>query len=146
MGRPPAPCGTFTAYKRHKRNGEEPCEKCRAAAKVQSRMQTDRKNLRPPSSEILAQMPVESLPADRVSVLKQALVKVSKAIDVVLETDPAKLAPLLREQREISREIDELAGAESKEASLADQLAEARANRAARASAAVSPGAGGLTG
>ena len=31
-GRPvTAPCGTQAAYKRHQRNGEEPCDPCRAA-------------------------------------------------------------------------------------------------------------------
>ena len=31
-GRPPtAPCGTVAAYKRHRRNGEEPCQPCKDA-------------------------------------------------------------------------------------------------------------------
>lgn len=32
VGRPPVqPCGTVAAYKRHLRNGEQPCADCRAA-------------------------------------------------------------------------------------------------------------------
>lgn len=31
MARPLAPCGTRSAYTRHLRNGEAPCEACKAA-------------------------------------------------------------------------------------------------------------------
>ena len=31
MPKPPAACGTYTGYQRHKRAGEEACEPCRAA-------------------------------------------------------------------------------------------------------------------
>lgn len=27
----PQPCGTYAAYQRHRKNGETPCAKCRAA-------------------------------------------------------------------------------------------------------------------
>lgn len=29
--RDPAPCGTYAAYRRHKRRGEQPCDACREA-------------------------------------------------------------------------------------------------------------------
>ncbi|GAA3089598.1 hypothetical protein GCM10010530_14160 [Kribbella aluminosa] len=35
--RPLQPCGTFAAYKRHRKAGETPCEACRAASAERSR-------------------------------------------------------------------------------------------------------------
>lgn len=35
MARPLKPCGTWAAYMRHKRRGEDPCSKCREAARDQ---------------------------------------------------------------------------------------------------------------
>jgi hypothetical protein len=32
-----SPCGTYSAYQRHVRTGETPCEPCRAAAAVKQR-------------------------------------------------------------------------------------------------------------
>ena len=150
MGRPPAKCGTFSAYKRHLRNGEAIDEACQEAARVQSQAQTEKKRQqrppRPPAKkpeekpprrrtlieEILVSLPDVEPPCGREDVLRRGLAKVSKAIDVVFEIDPTKLAPLLREQREMARELESLSEG-PREVSLADELERARAKRSARA-------------
>lgn len=37
MASPEAPCGTWTAYKRHRRRGEDACDSCMAAQRARSR-------------------------------------------------------------------------------------------------------------
>ncbi|WP_198674414.1 hypothetical protein [Microcella alkaliphila] len=73
----------------------------------------------------------------RLDVLKELLEQQRLLLPTLRQEEPARAYLLMREQRETLREIDEIqnAGA-SKGATLADQLAEARAARAARAAGA----------
>ena len=41
-GRPVSPCGTYGAYLRHHRYGEEPCPECQAAAQQRRQKRRDR--------------------------------------------------------------------------------------------------------
>ena len=42
---PPKPCGTVAAYSRHKRRGEQPCDKCSAAKRLYERRRVAAKRL-----------------------------------------------------------------------------------------------------
>jgi hypothetical protein len=131
MPRSLAPHGTVAAYKRHLRHHEEPCVPCRDAKRDARRAEylasrgrkgesADAETTSPPVSpddlgdlELIAQT------------LRASMLKVAKE-------SPEKVAPIARELRATLVALG--AGSEKpKEASLADQLAEARAARAARA-------------
>jgi hypothetical protein len=45
------PCGTPAAYKRHQRNGEEPCESCRDAENLRRRKKSRKPMLKPCGTE-----------------------------------------------------------------------------------------------
>lgn len=70
----------------------------------------------------------------RLEVLKELLDEQRKLLPTLRQTDPARAYLLMREQRETVREIAEIQGnGQAKGVTLADQLADARAARAARA-------------
>lgn len=125
MGRPVSPCGTEAAYKRHLRRSEEPCDPCRVANRDTQRAKRDRRE-RVPVSGV-------SVGADGSDDLALIVDTLRVAFLSVAEGAPEKVAPLAREFRAAvvaqSGPVDV-----PKELSLADQLAEARAARAARAS------------
>jgi hypothetical protein len=141
MPRPPASCGTEAAYRRHLRRGEEPDGACSEAANAAKRARRD-DHARDRVARVTSILDSARRGADssidgldgldgREKTLTEAAETVRLAIAVTLSTEPAKLAPLLREQREIARELEAIAGGATKELSLADQLAAARARRAA---------------
>lgn len=146
MPRPPAPCGTDAAYRRHLRNKEPVDDACRAAHAAAGRASSGRPALTvvrlapadTPGAEPAASSPstAPGEPADEdtskderddgemlVDVLRRALLKVSSS-------DPGKIAPIAREFRAAIA----LSGGPTratKEPTLAEQLAAARAARAA---------------
>ncbi|GGH34161.1 hypothetical protein [Microbacterium album] len=73
----------------------------------------------------------------RLEVLKELLEEQRKLLPALRQSNPARAYLLMREQRETVREIAEIQGnGQVKGVTLADQLAEARAARAARAAGA----------
>jgi hypothetical protein len=88
-------------------------------------------------------VPVAPAPVDendhisRLEVLKEMLQTSRETIAAMKGRDPSRLYLLMREQREIVREISEIQGnGQVKGVTLADQLAEARNARDARAAGA----------
>lgn len=126
MARPKAPCGTDAAYRRHLRN-EEPvddaCREAHAAAQRSARRS-------PAASSALEAPPdlTDEVDGDDMVLLVDTL---RKAFVTIAAADPTKLAPIAREFRS-AVEASRPAVDAPKELSLAEQLAEARAARAAR--------------
>lgn len=149
MARAKAPCGTYTAYKRHLREKEPVDAACRKAQKehdgVRSTSAVARVVRAQPKKPAAQQPPVEK-PAptpvtaeghvSRLEVLKELLEEQRLLMPALRQSDPARAYLLMREQRETVREIAELQGnGQVKGVTLADQLAEARANRLAASTA-----------
>lgn len=138
MGRPESPHGTVAAYKRHLRRHEEPCGPCRQANTDARR--GDRRS--PAVSAAVTRLPAPPIVGEAVDEGADEPVEVDdlalivetlrKAMLKVASDDPAKVAPLARELRAAVEAVRGPAG-QSKEPTLAEQLAEARAARAARA-------------
>lgn len=130
MPRSLAPHGTVAAYKRHLRHREEPCVPCREA-KREARRAEYRASRGRKGESADTETPSPVAPEDLgdleliAQTLRESMLKVAKE-------SPEKVAPIARELRATLVALG--AGTEKpKEASLADQLAEARAARAARA-------------
>lgn len=130
MARPKAPCGTDAAYRRHLRDGEQPCLRCRDAHRAANA------KYRVGSPPAVAD-PVDSEPAadsERVGDLRAQRKALQLAIDWALGNDPKAVPAASRELREVNAELERLTGPVSEGVpSLADQLAAARAAREARA-------------
>lgn len=132
MARPLAPHGTVAAYKRHLRHGEEPCVPCRDAKRDARRQEYRASRGRKGESAEAETPPADSAPGDLGS-LELIAETLRTSLLAVAKQSPEKVAPIARELRATLLAME--AGTEKpKEASLADQLAEARAARAARAS------------
>lgn len=140
MGRRLAECGTWSAYKRHKRRGEEPCEPCKEAARKQSRSQRDRlaqikfqgyEGETVPISQILAygQSMVVDIPAteDPLESARWRLHRVRAALQVA---SPRDVAALAKAEQEVMAEVERLtAQNQPKKRSALDELASRRASR-----------------
>lgn len=148
MPRPKAPCGTYTAYKRHLRDGEPVDDACRAAQKehdgkrstsagARVRRQSEKPAPSAPHDEPLGSAPLtDEGHVSRVEVLKEMLQESRELVKTLRRNDPQRAYLQMREQREILRELSELQGnGQVKGVTLADQLAEARARRLAAAEA-----------
>lgn len=144
MGRRLAECGTWSAYKRHKRNGEEACEKCKEAARERSRAQRERvaqvkiqgfDGETVPISQIVAygQSIVVDVPATE-SPLDAARWRLHRVRAALLVASPRDVAALAKAESECMEEVARLAASEgpAKESAL-DQLAARRAERFANA-------------
>lgn len=139
MPRPKAPCGTYSAYKRHLRDGSPVDAACAAARDERTQsVAAERSAKKFAASPVLTLVPADPVADEkrmqRAEVLREGLDVVRAAIAVVKLSEPARLAPLLKEQREIARELGEIDAAEgAKSESLGEQLARARAARQAGA-------------
>ncbi|MBO3663723.1 hypothetical protein [Microbacterium stercoris] len=132
MGRPKAPCGTDAAYRRHLRNGEPVDDACRQAH-TEAQRERRRSPAATPTASAEIEVPAEaSGDADDGDDMKLIVDTLRTAFKTVAKKDPTKLAPIAREFRTAVVEASR-AGDAPKELSLADQLAAARAARAARA-------------
>jgi len=140
MARPPAPCGSYSAYKRHRRN-KEPVDAACAAARDERTAATKAEraqNSGRPATIRLVPPPL-SPPADepesQIEQLRGALDEVKLAIDAVKVSAPEKLAPLIRMKVDLIRTIAALdsEGSATRAPTLAEQLATARAARTAGA-------------
>ena len=139
MPRPPAPCGTYTAYKRHLRNDEPVDEACRRASDERVAEQAAARRWdKPPKAE---STPVddfegwedfdaarreapETPPANRTRVerLQWGLSLVEAAMAHVAGDEPAKLAPLSKRHSELLAEIEALEGTKPKEVDPFDEF------------------------
>lgn len=107
MARPKAPCGTYSAYKRHLREKSQPCEPCleaRAVRIAEQRAQR-RSNSRASADVVQDSAPSASGTPSRMDQLEWNLSKVVLAISNVSESDPSKLAPLSKRHSELLAEI-----------------------------------------
>lgn len=120
MPRPPAPCGSETAYRRHlrdeKRGGPGPCPACREAHRAHVGERRDRAK-----REKTAQLPEDLTPtpsagddrpapssstSTRLDDLRSMRDTLREAIRAQAMRDTSKLAPLSKELREVLREIE----------------------------------------
>ena len=138
MGKPKAPCGTDAAYRRHLREGVEPDEACReahAAARrgdrrsPAARGSLNRSKPAPKSDPASDAADADAGEPDDMTLIVRTL---RKAFVDIAAADPTKLAPIAREFRSA---VEATRGPVEppKELTLAEQLAQARAARAARA-------------
>lgn len=112
MARKPSPCGTKSAYNRHLRNGEEPCEACRRANTVGKRRQ--RADERRPKEPLPGVTVADE--DTRLSSLQRQREVLWKAMQWAIQDDPSRCAQLSKELREIWREISDLEGVEEGDA------------------------------
>ena len=140
-----AECGTFTAYKRHKRNHEEPCEPCAEASREYVRAQRARQAERnAANAEALASAEgdtVSQIVAYGESVeitvpvhedpLEAARWRLKRVRAALLVAGPRDVAPLIKAEADTMADIVRLTAAEKKveKVSALDQLAERRAKR-----------------
>lgn len=126
MARPKAPCGTDAAYRRHLRNGERIDAACRRA-----HTEKQRASRRPPTSKSTPPAPEAPPAGDGDDDMKLIVDTLRTAFKSIADSDPTRLAPIAREFR-AAVEATRATAEPVKEKSLAEQLAEARAARAAR--------------
>lgn len=155
MPRPRAACGTISAYRRHLREGTPVDDACREAKRAHNRARSTSAAARieraaaeeaektAAAAAAAAPAPPAELPTteeghvSRLEVLKEMLQTSRDTFAALKGREPSRLYLLLREQREIVREISEIQGnGQVKGVTLADQLAAAREARAQRAAGA----------
>lgn len=142
MPRPPAPCGSYSAYKRHLRKGEPVDDACRRASDERVAEQKEAREAgRPARSKTAAAPPPDDFedwedfdaerraapevpPANRTRLerLQWGLSLVEAAMAHVSDEEPAKLAPLSKRHSELLAEIDSLEGATVKEVDPFDEF------------------------
>ena len=133
MGRPLAPHGTEAAYKRHLRHKESPCDACAEAHRALQRAKRD--------AVAAPRLPkVSDAESDDDLVLIRSVLR--KALRDTAASDPSKVAPIAKELRAVVEAMSPSVDP-PKELTLDEQLAEARAARAARAQAANSAAVSG---
>ena len=144
-----AECGTFTAYKRHKRNGETPCEPCMEASREYVRAQRERQAERNAvNAEALAAAEGETVKQlvaygefTEVTVpsfedaLESARWRLRRVRAALLVAGPRDVAPLAKAEADAVADIARLVrpAKEQEKVSPLDQLAKRRADRIAKA-------------
>lgn len=132
MGRPPAPCGSFTAYKRHKRNGESVDEACAQAARDQKNVRAEAK--RDETAEVvhlaIAEAPPEPEGIDELAEARNNLRIVKATMQAGV---PSGMAALSKQYADLVAHIRRLEAQAKPEVSALDQLAQRRAERLAAA-------------
>ncbi|WP_136054344.1 hypothetical protein [Microbacterium sp. K24] len=133
MGRPKAPCGTDAAYRRHLREGVEVDEACRRAHTEAGRKSSGRTKPRAAAKPAFT-LTSEAPPADDAEQpddMKLIVDTLRTVFKNVAEKDPTRIAPIARV---FQTAVEATRGPvePSKELTLADQLAAARAARATR--------------
>ena len=126
MPRPLAPCGTYSAYRRHKRRGEEVDVECRQAARDEANLRAiqRRRGVKPAPS-------VDTAPGDAVTVYvspledaRDALLRIRKVMDHA-ETPPSALPGLSKERRALAALIAELERGDAPQTAAPSALASA---------------------
>lgn len=143
--------GTWTAYKRHMRNKDEPCQPCRDAATEQRRKQHQRED---GTEAIVAELSKGSdADVEKVSQLvaygqfedvdvpvfedplEAARWRLKRVRAALLVSGPRDVAPLAKAEADVVAEISRLSSAskQEKKVSALDQLARKRADRKSEA-------------
>lgn len=124
-----APCGTFTAYKRHKRNGEPVDDDCREAARVESNEGSAREaEKRVESAKLtLAEKPVEES-VDELVKLRWNLRILEAAMEAGM---PSGLAAASRQHMDLVAKIKKLEAANEPKGGVMDDIARRRKARLA---------------
>ena len=138
MGRPLAECGTFTAYKRHKRNGEPVDDACAQAARDQANERNAGK--RASGAEkvrvalaVLPEPEPESEPVAGVDELAEAYETLNWIKALMAAGTQQGAAALAKQRLEVVALIKRLEGAAKPKESMLDELARKRAERLAKA-------------
>jgi hypothetical protein len=128
-----APCGTFTAYKRHKRNGESVDDACAEAARVQKNVRVEAK--RGETAEVVRLAIADAPPApDAIDELEEARLNLSIVRATMVAGVPTGMAALSKQYADLVALVKRLETQTSSEVSALDQLANRRAERLAAAS------------
>src|SRR5690625_2909950 len=134
MGRALQPCGTWAAYKRHKRKNEDPCDECRQASREQRQGQRrlERENAPAPSLTVVPTVGdvVEDPVLETLEVARDNLAIVEATLRAPL-TPGGSIANLTKRREELVDRIRKLSGADRQEVSVLDQLAQSRKDRIA---------------
>lgn len=139
MARPKAPCGSYSAYKRHLKNDEPVDDACRQASDERVAEQREsrkagrpKKQTAPPpddfgdwddfDKERRERPETPSAGRSRSDRLHWQLGLLEDALAYVSSDDPAKLAPLSKRHSELLAEIESLTGGGAKEADPFDEF------------------------
>ena len=130
MVRPLAPCGTFTAYKRHKRNGEDVDAACAQAARDQKNVRAAVK--RNEQAEVVRLAIVDApAPEPGTDQLEKARWNL-RILEATMEAGVSSgMASLSKQHAELVDLIVRLEALDKPEVSALDQLAKRRAERLA---------------
>ena len=133
MARPLAECGSFSAYKRHKRNGEVVDDACAQAARDQKNARVGAK--RDDAAQLVRLAIVDAPPAaDSTDQLEKARWNL-RILEATMEAGvPSGMASLSKQHADLVALIVRLEGQVKPEVSALDQLAQRRAERLAAAS------------
>ena len=122
-GKPEAPHGTNSAWKRHKRRGETPCQPCEDAHREHNAAR--RTNYHSGRSQVPqaapaappgpASAPVTHEDSEQVRHLKRTRDLIMAAIERLAEMEPWKIPALSKELRETWREISALSKSDDDE-------------------------------
>ena len=102
MARELKPCGTTAAYRRHLRKGQEPCKRCRQAARDEKRAQ------RAIALEEEVLLPTDVPTRERLAELRWQAELLRQSIIWAATNSPARLPSLSKERRETLEEIASL--------------------------------------
>lgn len=128
-----APCGSFTAYKRHKRKGEPVDEACAQAARDQKNERADAK--RDATAEVLRLAIADAPPEpEGVDELAEARLNLSIVRAAMQAGVPTGLAALSKQYADLVSLVKRLETQSNPEVSALDQLAQRRAERLAASS------------
>lgn len=130
MARSLAECGTFTAYKRHKRNGDPVDDACAQAARDQKNVRADAK--RAETAEVVHLAIVAAPPEiEGVDELAEARLNLSIVRAVMIAGLPTGMAALSKQYADLVALVKRLENQSKPEVSALDQLANRRAERLA---------------
>ena len=113
MPKPPAPCGTKAAYERHLRRKEPVDDACRRANTVSKRQQRD--GARRPAPDKEPEPVNEPERASRESDLDAARDVLWRSIQYAVAEDPTRVSGLVKELREVWKELEAIRGEEKEE-------------------------------
>ena len=132
MARPPAPCGTDAAYRRHLRRSEKPCTPCLDAHRAETARY--RKASAPKTAEPVPVV-VEPDEVSKAEVLREQRDTLRVALkQAAAEAEYSAVSSMSKELRAVQDALDALVQPQPEGVrTLADELAAARAAREARA-------------
>ena len=113
LPKPPAPCGTKAAYERHLRRKEPVDDACRRANTVSKRQQRDEARRPAPDKEPEPVNVPET--SSREADLDAARTVLWRSIQYAVAEDPTRVSGLVKELREVWKELEAIRGEEKEE-------------------------------